>query len=215
VWALAQQAEPGSDAQFQFVKVFAQLASTDEQLATVAGLRDGSVTLPGLEVDTDLGWELLQSLVVGGKAGTQEIDAALAADNTASGSQSAAHARAALPTPEGKAAAWASVVDQDGAPNLIVRATGAGFQRAHDPELLAPFVARYFDSVRTIWDSRSYAIAAGLINGLYPFTLANQELADATRAWLDANPEPAALRRIVVENLARVERALKVQAADA
>ncbi|GAA4192379.1 aminopeptidase N [Gryllotalpicola kribbensis] len=215
VWALAQQAEPGSDAQFQFVKVFAQLASTDEQLAIVAGLRDGSVTLPGLSVDTDLGWELLQSLVVGGKAGTAEIDAALAADNTASGNQSAAHARAALPTLEGKTAAWASVVEQDGAPNLIVRATGAGFQRAHDPELLAPFVEKYFDSLRTIWDTRSYAIAAGLINGLYPFTLANQELADATRAWLDANPEPAALRRIVVENLARVERALKVQAADA
>jgi aminopeptidase N len=215
VWALAQQAEPGSDAQFQFVKVFAQLASTDEQLAIVAGLRDGSVTLPGLSVDTDLGWELLQSLVVGGKAGTAEIDAALAADNTASGNQSAAHARAALATLEGKTAAWASVVEQDGAPNLIVRATGAGFQRAHDPELLAPFVEKYFDSLRTIWDTRSYAIAAGLINGLYPFTLANQQLADATRAWLDANPEPAALRRIVVENLARVERALKVQAADA
>jgi aminopeptidase N len=214
VWALAQQAEPGSDAQFQFVKVFAQLARTDEQLATVAGVRDGSVTLPGLEVDTDLGWELLQSLVAGGKAGTAEIDAALAADNTASGNQSAAHARAALPTAEGKAAAWASVVEQDGAPNLIVRATGAGFQRAHDRELLSPYVEKYFGSLRTVWDTRSYAIAAGLINGLFPFTLANEELAAATRAWLEANPEPAALRRLVVENLARVERALKVQAAD-
>jgi aminopeptidase N len=215
VWALAQQAEPGSDAQFQFVKVFAQLARTDEQLATVAGLRDGSVTLPGLEVDTDLGWELLQSLVTGCKAGADDIDAALAGDNTASGNQAAAHARAALPTPDGKAAAWASVVDEEGAPNLIVRATGAGFQRAHDRELLAPYIGKYFDSVRTIWETRSYAIAAGLINGLFPFTLANDELAAATRAWVEANPEPAALRRLVVENLARVERALKVQAADA
>ena len=215
VWSLAQQAEPGSDAQFQFVKVFAQLARTDAQLATVADLRDGSVTLPGLEVDTDLGWELLQSLVVGGKAGSDEIDAALAGDNTASGNQAAAHARAALPTTEGKAAAWASVVEQEGAPNLIVRATGAGFHRAHDTALLEPFVAKYFDSLRTVWDTRSYAIAAGLINGMYPFTLANQQLADATRTWVDANAEPAALRRLVVENLARVERALKVQAADA
>jgi len=215
VWRLAQQAEPGSDAQFQFVKFFAQLARTDEQLATVAGLRDGSVTLPGLEVDTDLGWELLQSLVTGGKAGAAEIDAALAEDNTASGNQAAAHARAALPTAEGKAAAWESVVEKDGAPNLIVRATGVGFQRAHDRALLTPYIAKYFDSLRTIWETRSYAIAAGLINGLYPFTLANEELAEATRAWLDANPEPAALRRLVVENLARVERALKVQQADA
>ncbi|WP_022881014.1 aminopeptidase N [Gryllotalpicola ginsengisoli] len=215
LWALAQQAEPGSDAQFQFVKTFAQLAQTDEQLAAVAGLRDGSVELAGLSVDTDLAWELLQSLVVGGKAGADEIDAALDADNTASGQQSAAHARAALPTAEGKAAAWASVVEQAGAPNLIVRATGLGFQRARDHGLLEPYVGKYFAALRELWETRSYAIAAGLINGMYPFTLANEELAEATRAWLAENPEPAALRRLVVENLARVERALKVQAADA
>ncbi|MFC4242854.1 aminopeptidase N [Gryllotalpicola reticulitermitis] len=214
VWTLAQSAPAGSDAQFQFVKVFAQLASTEEQLATIAGLRDGSIRLEGLEVDTDLRWELLQSLIVGGKAGGADIEAALAEDNTASGNQSAAHARAALPTAEGKAAAWASVVEQEGAPNLIVRATGVGFQRAHDKALLTPFIGRYFDSLRAIWDSRSYAIAAGLINGLFPFALANQELADATRTWLEANPEPAALRRLIVENLARVERALEVQSAD-
>jgi len=34
-------------------------------------------------------------------------------------------------------------------------------------------------------------------------------------AWLDANPEPAALRRLVVENLAGTERALKAQERDA
>ena len=49
LWTLAQQAEAGSDAQFQFVKFFAALASTDEQLATVAALRDGSTTLDGLD----------------------------------------------------------------------------------------------------------------------------------------------------------------------
>ncbi|MCL2516017.1 MAG: aminopeptidase N [Microbacteriaceae bacterium] len=214
VWALARAAAPDSDAQFQFVKVFAQLATTDAQLADVAALRDGSLTLDGLDVDTDLAWELLQSLVAGGTAGTAEIDAALAADNTASGNQAAAHARAALPTAEGKSAAWASVVEQDGAPNLIVRATGVGFQRGNDRSVLEPFVAKYFDSLRTVWDSRSYAIAAGLINGLFPFALASEELAEATRGWVAANPEPAALRRLIVENLARVERALKVQAAD-
>jgi aminopeptidase N len=50
--------------------------------------------------------------------------------------------------------------------------------------------------------------------GLYPSPLSNQALVDATRAWLDANPEPAALRRLVVENLAGVERSLRVQARD-
>ena len=49
-------------------------------------------------------------------------------------------------------------------------------------------------------------------NGLL---LIEGELADATKAWLAANPEIPALRRLVTENLAGVERALLAQAKDA
>jgi aminopeptidase N len=216
LWALAQQAESGSDAQFQFVRFFAALAFTQTQLDVVASVLDGSTTLDGLTVDTDLGWELLIALVAGGRAGESEIAAALERDNTASGAQSAANATASIPTPEAKSAAWSSLVDVDTAPNAIVRATAAGFQRSHDTALLAPFVSRYFDALIGIWQTRSYGIASSLITGLYPSALANQQLRDATQAWLDANAEqPAALRRLVVENLAGVDRALAAQARDA
>jgi aminopeptidase N len=215
LWKLARSAEPGSDAQFQFVKFFAALASTEEHLAAIAGLRDGSSPLPGLEIDTDLGWELLIALVAGGKAGRAEIDTALTADNTANGAQFAAQATAAIPTVEGKRAAWASVFDVDTAPNTIVRYTTMGFQRASDTSVLAEFVPTYFAALQDVWESRSYKIAEYLVSGMYPAPLANAELRDATRAWLDANPEPAALRRLVIENLAGVERALAAQAKDA
>ncbi|ANP72944.1 aminopeptidase N [Cryobacterium arcticum] len=214
LWTLAQGAEAGSDAQFQFVKFFASVAETPAQLAAIAGLRTGSFALPGLTIDTDLSWELLAALVAGGEAGEEEIAAALAADNTATGAQSAANARAAIPTLDAKQAAWSSLIDVDTAPNTIVRVTAAGFLRAHDTSLLEPFVAQYFDVLQTVWAERSYSIAEKLITGLYPSPLSNQALVDATRAWLDANPEPAALRRLVVENLAGVERSLRVQARD-
>jgi aminopeptidase N len=215
LWTLAQQAEAGSDAQFQFVKFFAALASTDEQLATIAALRDGETELDGLEVDTDLAWELLIALVAGWKAGKPEIDAALEADNTANGAQFAAQAAASAPTLEGKQAAWDSVFGNDNLPNTIVRFTGLGFQRAADKSVLAAFVKPYFDSLLTVWESRSYKIAEYLVAGMYPAPLANAELRDATRAWLDAHQEPAALRRLVVENLAGVERAIAAQERDA
>ncbi|GAA0992537.1 aminopeptidase N [Subtercola frigoramans] len=214
LWALARNAAPGSDEQFQFVKFFAAVASSAEDLAIVTGLRDGSVALDGLEIDTDLGWDLLTALVANGVAGEAEIAAALAADNTATGAQSAASARASIPTAEAKAAAWASLVDTDRASNLIVRATTAGFQRSNDDALLQPYIAKYFEVVKELWETRSYQIAATLITGLYPAGLASQELRDATQAWLDTDPEPAALRRLVVENLAGVDRALAAQAKD-
>ena len=103
----------------------------------------------------------------------------------------------------------------DTAATTIVRTTAAGFLRVSDSSLLAPFVTTYFDMLQSVWAARSFSIGEKLVIGLYPAPLNNQALADATRTWLEANPEPAALRRLVVENLAGVERSLQVQARDA
>ncbi|MEX1078824.1 MAG: aminopeptidase N [Homoserinimonas sp.] len=214
LWSLAQNAAGGSDAQFQFVKFFAQLASTDQHYNTLAGLRDGSISLDGLEIDTDLSWELLEGLALGNKATNADIDEALAADNTANGQQAAARARATFPTPESKLAAFTSLVETDKLPNAIVRNTALGYQHVNEPSCLQPLVERYFSSISTLWESRSYAIAETLVVGLYPAPLASAELVAATQKWLAVNKDVPTLRRLVVENLAGVERALKVQARD-
>ncbi|GAA2460939.1 aminopeptidase N [Agromyces soli] len=216
LWELAQQAEAGSDAQFQFVKSFAALAESGSHVDELAALFAGERSLDGLDIDTDLGWELLIALVAAGRAGDAEIDARLAEDQTATGQESAAHARAAIPTPEGKQRAWDSIVEADTATNSVVRTTAAGFVRAGDRELLTPFVPRYFDMIGRVWTERSYAIAEKLVELLYPATLANPELVEASHAWLAANPDAApALRRLVIENVAGVERALAAQERDA
>jgi len=216
LWQLALGAKPGSDLQFQFVKAFAQLASTDAQLDTVLEILEERAPLTGLDIDTDLGWELLISLAAGGRSSLEEIEAALADDRTASGQQSAAHARAALNTAADKQAAWASVFDEAGLPNAIVRASGLGFLRAHDRALLEPYVSRFFDRVQEIWDTRSHAIVEEIVDGFYPAPLANKTLRDATASWLDSHPDSApALRRMIVEHLAGVERALVAQSVDA
>ena len=215
LWRFAVDAEPGSDRQFQFVKTFAQMAATEEHLDLALALLDETAPLDGLDIDTDLGWELLICLAAGGRATRAEIDAALENDRTASGQQSAAHARAALPTPADKETAWQSVFVDDSASNLIVRATALGFTRCHNLELLTPFVARYFDALNEVWDQRSYAIAEELIDGFFPSELANDAVAAAARSWLEANASaPAALRRLIIEHLAGVERALAAQQAD-
>jgi aminopeptidase N len=214
LWNLASTAEAGSDAQFQFVKFFAQIASTPEHVAALEGLRNGSVTLNDLTIDTDLRWELLEGLVLAGAAGADEIDAELATDRTASGEQAAARARATIPTTEGKLQAFSALVDSDALPNAIVRQTTIGYQHTNSPVELEGLVPKYFDALTGIWSSRTYHIAETLVVGLYPAPLASVELRDATIAWLDEHPETPALRRLVTENLAGVERALAVQDAD-
>lgn len=215
LWALANGAEPGSDAQFQFVKFFAGIASTPEHVTAIRGLVDGSASLAGLEIDTDLGWELLEGLILAGAGSESDVAAALEADNTSNGQQAAARARATFATAEGKRRAFDSLIETDDLPNAIVRNTTLGYTHTNDASSLESLVQPYFAALNTIWNSRSYKIAEYLVVGLYPAPLASQGLVDATKAWLDANRDIPALRRLVVENLAGVERALQVQARDA
>ena len=212
--ALARQAAPGSDAQFQFVKFFSAYASTPGHTSALIGLRDGTAPLSGLEIDTDLGWEILEALVLNGAAGQAEIVAALAADNTANGQQAAARATATIPTVEAKRAAFDSLIVSDALPNSIVRNTTVGYLHVNDPAVLQPLVEPYFAALNEIWATRVYTIAEYIVTGLYPSPLASAALVAATKTWLADNPQIPALRRLVIENLAGVERALAVQAKD-
>ena len=216
LWNLAREAEAGSDSQLQFVTAFASAATTDAHWEQVRALREGEIHLDGLVVDADLSWALLVSLAAGGVVDAAQIDAALADDNTAKGGEFAAQARAALPSVAAKRAAWSSLIDTADLPNTVVRSAALGFVHPAGTAALREFVTDYFDMLLPIWSGRTYQIANYLITGLYPAVLADRELRDATRAWLEAHRDAApALRRLVAENLAAVERALAVQERDA
>ncbi|WP_202915050.1 MULTISPECIES: aminopeptidase N [unclassified Mycolicibacterium] len=215
LWQLANDADPGSDSQFQFATAFAELAITSEQLDIVQGLLNGTRTLARLTIDTDLGWTLLAVLAAGGRIAEAQIAARLTEDRTAAGEQAAAQARAALATPEAKARAWAMVVEHSGESNHTIEAIGAGFLQVHDLSLLEAYVDPFLSALLSMWESRSYVIVEQFVEGFYPSPLANDELADATRAWLDAHPHaPDPLRRMVSEHLSDIERALAAQTRD-
>ncbi|WP_049571250.1 aminopeptidase N [Streptomyces sp. SBT349] len=209
-----RSAEPGSDHQLAWARAFTATARTDEQLDLLVGLLDGSETIPALAVDTELRWALLHRLAATGRADEPEIAAELARDATSAGERHAASARAARPTPEAKAEAWASVVEGDKLPNAVQEAVIAGFVQTDQRELLAPYTERYFAALKDVWDSRSHEMAQQIAVGLYPSVQVSRATLEATDAWLvTAEPSPA-LRRLVTESRAGIERALHAQAAD-
>jgi aminopeptidase N len=213
---LARAAKAGSDLQLQLVKFFPQFAHTDAQLDAIRALLDGTEVLGGLEVDADLRWDLLTGLVVAGRAGEAEIEAELERDNTANGQKAAAGARAALPNAAAKQAAWDLLVESKELSNALVNQASLGFGRVQDTSLLLPFVDKYFANAVAIWKRHTFKIAEYLMVNLYPINLANEALAAKTREAIhDANiKEIPALRRILIENLAAVDRALVAQQRD-
>ncbi|MEU9078080.1 aminopeptidase N [Kitasatospora sp. NPDC048538] len=218
-WAAAAEehlraAEPGSDHQLAWARTLASVARTEGQLALLTGLLDGTVEIKGLAVDTELRWTLLTRLAATGLADEARIAEELERDNTAAGQEHAATCRAARPTAEAKAEAWAAVVESDTLTNYVQEAVIAGFHQADQRELVAPYAAKYFAAVKEVWETRSHEISQRIIGGLYPALQVTQDTLDATDAWL-ASAEPApALRRQVVEARAGIERALKAQAVD-
>ncbi|MGW5948911.1 aminopeptidase N, partial [Streptomyces celluloflavus] len=206
-------ARPGSDHQLAWARAFAATARTDAQLDLLQGLLDGTEVLEGLAVDTELRWSLVQRLAATGRADEAAIAAELARDRTAAGERHAATARAARPTAEAKAETWAAVVESDELPNSVQEAVIGGFVQSDQRELLAPYTAKYFDAVKAVWDARSHEMAQQVAVGLYPALQVSQETLDATDAWLAAAEPSAALRRLVTESRAGVERALKARAA--
>ncbi|MDG9706243.1 aminopeptidase N [Streptomyces sp. DH37] len=208
-------AEPGSDHQLAWARALAATARTDEQLGLIAGLLDGSEEIEGLAVDTELRWTLLHRLAATGRADEAAIAAELERDRTSAGERHAAAARAARPTEEAKAEAWASVVESDELPNAMQESVIGGFVQTDQRELLAPYTARYFDALKGVWESRSHEMAQQIAVGLYPALQVSEETLRATDAWLESAEPSAALRRLVTESRAGVERALKARAADA
>ncbi|WP_062287727.1 aminopeptidase N [Demequina phytophila] len=218
IWKLIMAAEAGSDSQLQFVKAFASLACVDSMFDTVQALIDGKLQLDGLTIDTDLTWDLLISLVAGGRASEVAIEVQLTKDATASGQRRAAHARAAIATAAAKRAAFDALVNAEtDLPNALQYETIAGFNHAHDLDLLIPFVDEYFGALRRIYAEKTNEIAANLIEGLYPVELAGRvaDLQDKAFAWLEANPDAHdALKRLVREGSDGVRRALRAQGVD-
>ncbi|OUC96706.1 aminopeptidase N [Streptomyces swartbergensis] len=208
-------AAPGSDHQLAWARAFAATARTPEQLDLLDALLEGSKTIEGLVVDTELRWAFVERLAAVGRFDETEIAGEYDRDRTAAGERHAATARAARPTPEAKAEAWASVVDSDKLPNAVQEAVIAGFVQTDQRDLLAPYADRYFEVVKDIWDSRSHEMAQQIAVGLYPTVQVSQETLDKTDAWLASAEPNAALRRLVSESRAGVERALRAQAADA
>lgn len=213
---LTESAKPGSDTQLQFAKYVPQFARTAAQLDWLADLYEGRKSIPGLALDADLRWELLTGLVIGGRVDEAGIDAELKRDNTANGQKFAAAAKAVIPTAAAKQKSWDILTKTEDYSNTLVNSASMAFGRTNDLSLLEPFVDAYHEVAPKIWESRSYHIAAYLLNNLYPIQLASEGLARQTRELMNAEfaTSRPAFRRILLESLAGVERALKAQKAD-
>ena len=225
---LIEAAEPGSDHQLTFVKAFAGAtgrrvppssyggaARSAAGLDFLAGLLDGTVVLPGLDVGADIRWAALTGLAAHGRADAARIRQELEADATIVGRERAAAAMAVLPSAKSKAAAWRDATASDAVSNETQRSIAYVFDTAGQGEVLAPYLELYLSAAETILEERGTQIASTMLEYMFPRSLTNRATLERVDAWLAASPAGSFAKRYVREARDDVERALAAQAADA
>ncbi|MEO6792772.1 MAG: aminopeptidase N [Mycobacterium sp.] len=215
---LARGTQAGSDHQLAYVNALCTSVLADRHTSVLAALLDADPAtqgLAGLAVDTDLRWRIVVALSRSGAVDSEAIDAEICRDPTAAGKRHGAQASAARPQPAIKEAAWQQVIEDDTLANVTGRSIIAGIVQPGQGDLLQPFTARYFAAIADIWERRSSEVAQTVVVGLYPGWDVSQAGLDAADAFL-ADPDlPPALRRLVVEGRAGVERSLRARTFDA
>ncbi|HEY8451073.1 MAG TPA: aminopeptidase N [Natronosporangium sp.] len=207
---LLDSASPGGSMQLAAAR---GLVSASADVELLRRWLAGDDVPAGLAVDVDFRWSLMQRLAVLGAIGEAEIDAALAADTSATGVENAARCRAALPSPTAKRRAWQAITVDVSLSNRLVEANASGFWQPEQEELTASYVERYFAEMpaaarrRTAWVAERVALLAFPRYAVAPRT---RELAAALLARDDLEP---GLRRAVTDADDDLRRALAARAA--
>jgi aminopeptidase N len=207
--AVLADAAPGSGRQLTALRTLVSCLTEPAQLAELLA---GDVPA-GVELDAELRWRLLRRLVILGAAGTAEIDAELARDNTGQGAVHATRCRAALPDAAAKHAAWRSMMADETATNRHLEALCRGFWQPEQAELTAPYVSRYFAEILPATAGRSGEFAGRLADWSFPGYAVSAGTVAAAEALLARDDLAAGVRRALATGRDELRIALAARSA--
>ncbi|MGA5494030.1 aminopeptidase N [Streptomyces cinereoruber] len=190
------------------VRAFVDSATTPDKIAS--WLDEGTVH-GGPELDPELRWRILARLAVLGATDEAAIAAELERDPSATGREGAARCRAALPTPEAKAVAWAALFDSDDLSNYLFTATAQGFWQPEQADLVREYVPRFYEAAVALGDRRGPAMAEAAGRYAFPAYAVDADSLALGERHLADTPMIPALRRKLVDQLDDLRRALKVR----
>lgn len=216
---LLAAAEPGSDHQLALARAYARAALDPSAGAVINGWLVGEDVPDGLVVDQDLRWILILHLARLGLADDAMITAEQGRDNTITGAEQAAGARAARPDPAAKTEAWRLAVADGNVPNETQRQVCVGFVQPGQDELLRPYLAAYLEAAEQmsagngIWGGQGTSLRDNALILLYPRLEDAAEQLRTVDAWLAAADLTPSVRRLVSERRDETARSLRCQQA--
>ena len=200
---IMDRSESASDRQLAAFRACVH-TSVDDQL--LRGWHDETHLPPGLDLDPELLWIVVRQIVLLTGDDTL-IDAALGRDPSASGRHHAAQARASIPSPAAKEAAWRLLMQPSELSAYELYATAESFFDPRQTALTAAYVPRYFAEIGATADFRSGWALGGVATRAFPSTAATPETVRLAEQALGRDLA-APVRRALVDATDRLRRAV-------
>ncbi|MET9434473.1 aminopeptidase N [Streptomyces sp. NPDC006551] len=207
---LVRRTEDGSAPGLRLTAVRTFIGSATQPDTIAAWLADGTVP-GGPETDPELRWRILARLAVLGAVDEAAIDEELERDPSASGQEGAARCRAALPTPEAKAAAWSRLFDSDDLSNYLFTATAQGFWQPEQADLVREYVPRFYPAAIALGARRGPAMAEAAGRHAFPAYAIDADSLALGEAHLTDESLIPALHRKLADQLDDLRRALRIR----
>jgi aminopeptidase N len=190
---------------------YVAVSSADEGL--LRGWAAGEHLPKGLVGDQGFRWLVLGNLARRGLIGSAELDLALDQDRTMAGNLKWLQAKASAPDGAAKVWAWEELTGEQGRSNYELNALAAGFWHARDPDVLRPYVARYFSDVPDLSGRLGEDALARVAALAYPADLVETPTADQSAAALRRDDLTASVRRAISDADSQLREAIASRAA--
>ncbi|HEY5978621.1 MAG TPA: aminopeptidase N [Microlunatus sp.] len=202
--AVTEGAGEGSDRQLLGFR-YAIASCDDAEL--LRGWLDDRDLPSGLPLDPELVWSLVARLAeVGGDA--DAIERALDRDPSAAGRVHAAKARASLPDPAAKEAAWSALIGLSEVPSSELYAVAKGFFRPSQTALTAAYVPRFFTEMPGTATFRTGWALGQIVSDAFPLAHTSADTLELAERTV-AGDLPAAVRRSMVDGTDALRRAVE------
>jgi aminopeptidase N len=209
-WEGLQAAPPG-DPQITWMRALIGSAANRDDIALLGKLADGEESVPGLQVDQQMRWDIAIKFMAYGLDGAAERLAAEAVrDPSDRGQRAKLRGETSAPDPEVKRAAWEKFHGEGYGSLYLTAAAMNGFNWYRQRELLEPYVEEFFRRVPEVFRTRDKEFYSDYFGALFPSYRVERGILERSQALLaEVGDELPALARMLREANDDLERSIK------
>jgi aminopeptidase N len=210
----ALSAATDDDRQISWARSAIRAAASRDDVERLVAIVDGKESVGGFEFDQEMRWAIsVRAIAYGVADGDRLLAEQQKSDPSDRGRRATLQAEAARPDPASKNQTWQRIVGEGYGSFHLTRAAMLGFFWADQETICAPYVDRFFENLRGIFENRDHPFARAYMLSLFPAYRADPIVLERSRRMLsELDGQLPTLTRQLAEHADELDRQIRVRA---